>query len=251
MTKADVIKAMQSITQIQFAQIGPGMVNNDTDDFATAITSAIERFGRDKPNTKYVHYTLPATAFRWQIAGSGSIAAFASWIAGYSYPLGVWLPYLATNQGAAPMDPNLYRVLEEPNGVVYLELLAGTGSAGQVLRVAFAVPHTIDDVSSTIPAPNEVAFKTLASAYLMRIASRKAAQNTGTTGLPNDIVDRRTQSGDLNARAKDLFAEYAELMGLSTGGSGESGSTSKGAHAFKDLDSGLWRGGLWHPATQR
>lgn len=87
----------------------------------------------------------------------------------------------------------------------------------------------------------------LVGSQILLMAAIKAVQNTGNTGLPNDVVDRRSQSDIFNSRAKSLREQYNLLVGKAAT------ADMRPASAIKDLDvdgsSGL--GLLWHSRRNR
>jgi hypothetical protein len=147
------------------------------------------------------------------------------------------------------VDENTYRILREPAHVV-LELLADTAAVGEILRLEFTKPHTIGDTpaATTIQAADLDAFETLAASVILEGAAIRYAQNTGSSNLPGDLVDRRTQSDVMSSRAKSLRNLYYQMVGISTGTNGAGSAGVAPASAIKDLDVGTsHRGGLlWH-----
>lgn len=101
--------------------------------------------------------------------------------------------------------------------------------------------------ANTPPEGHAEALAALAGSMMLQMAANKAVQNTGNTGLPNDVVDRRSQSDQFSSRAKTLRDQYNILVGKS------SGDTLKGASAVKDLDVGASSGlgFLWHQRRNR
>lgn len=100
---------------------------------------------------------------------------------------------------------------------------------------------------NTVLAGHEEALTVLAGAMILQIAANKAAQNTGNTGLPNDVVDRRSMSDILMSRAKSLREQYNILVG-------KAGKDDlKGASGVRDLDvqAGSGLGFLWHQTRNR
>ncbi len=83
--------------------------------------------------------------------------------------------------------------------------------------------NTVDDY-------DEVGMAMLSASIVLQLAAVKAVQNTGNTGLPNDVVDRRTQSDMFRSRSKELRSMYSEVMGY-----GEADNV-KPASAVKDMD---------------
>lgn len=91
--------------------------------------------------------------------------------------------------------------------------------------------------SNTVKDGDEDALAILAGSIILELAAVKAAQNTGNTGLPNDVVDRRTQSDIFRSRSKELREMYNTLVGKGPK------SDVTPASGFKDLDvSPSWGG---------
>lgn len=177
-----------------------------------------------------------------------------SWLQGASSIDTLWFPYSDTVQGDEPNDPNTYRTRLIPGGITILEFMGDRPAVAQVIRLEFTKPHVIDEDESdrsTILAGDKDALVTISAAMILQVAANKAAQNTGNTGLPNDVVDRRTQSDVMRSRSKELMALYATLVGR--GGS----DNLKAASGFKDLDVepsyrfGGLGGFMWHPNRGR
>lgn len=96
--------------------------------------------------------------------------------------------------------------------------------------------------TNTVDEDDEEALNALAASLILQMAANKMAQNTGNTNLPNDLVDRRTQSDIFRSRARDMRELFNTLMGVGKGV--EVGPAS----GFKDLDSEMSDGRqlLWH-----
>lgn len=101
--------------------------------------------------------------------------------------------------------------------------------------------------SNTVRDGDEDLLAMLAGSLMLQMAAIKAAQNTGNTGLPNDIVDRRTQSDVYQARSKSLRAIYDAAIGK-----GKDADVAP-ASAIRELDvfSGTRLGFLWHGTLGR
>lgn len=224
-----------------------------TDDaYQGVIRQALGVFDVDVPNVRRVHHTVTVAGFRIVLAGTGALAGLTgldAWVVGKSSLIAVWHPYDTTAQGRAPVDENTYRVVEEPGPLTVLEFLELSPSSG-VLRLEFERPHVVHAVapaSTSIPAAHAEAFYTLAGSIILDQAAVRAAQNTGTSAIPSDTVERRTQGGEYRARAKDLRERYKAMVGVTTG------ADLRAAHAFADIDVGMshpW-GALWHPRSGR
>jgi hypothetical protein len=92
------------------------------------------------------------------------------------------------------------------------------------------------------------AFAVLAAAYILEMAAVKAVQNTGNTGLPNDVVDRRNQSDIFKSRSAEYLKIYKSMIGTLAGENGPGA-----ASAWADLDVTLFNGfgSLWHGTGNR
>lgn len=220
-----------------------------TADYDQALAVALRQFNADVPNLRVVHYTVAASAFRFVLAGAGAIlSGLDAWKKGRSSMRAVWHPYLTTAQQQTPLDPNDWRVVEEPS-LTILELLELTPSSG-VLRLEFTTPHVVhvtDTAQTSVLEADVEALELLTAYHVLEMAARRAVQNTGNTGIPTDIVDRRSQSSEYHARAAELLKTYRSIVGQV--------DDVGGASATRDLDvrpSFVGYGGfLWKPRGTR
>lgn len=178
-----------------------------------------------------------------------------AWIEGASSIALIWWPYDVTSQGDLPLDSNSYRTRLDPGPIEVLEFVSDRPATGQIIRLEYDKPHVVDDddpARSTIRRGDVNALITLTAAMILTMAANKAVQNTGTTGLPNDVVDRRSQSDQFRSRAKELLTFYGTLVGKIT-----DASDLKAQSGFLDLDVqpvtsyGGMGGYLWHPSRTR
>lgn len=263
MTRLDARKGAKRWAQVPIAGGVQIIIGDGDDPWNEAIDQAQVQFSRDRPNVRIVHATVATAAFRQVVSGTGSLAALTgldAWVPGGSYLRQVWHPYLTTTQAADPLDPNSYRMGMDPGGVVLVEFLESVPQSGDVIRLEFVNPHVVhedDATKTTVLAGDAQAFKVLVAYYILVMAAARAAQNTGNSGLPTDIVDRRSQSDIFKSRATDLWNIYAAAVGIqstATSVGGQGGGTSIGAASgFKDLDvsSSMPAGFLWHRSRQR
>lgn len=98
--------------------------------------------------------------------------------------------------------------------------------------------------TNTIPDVHQNAITMLGASFILQMAATRAVQNMGSTGLPNDVVDRRSPADVMRSLAKELRASYDNIMGK-----GE----VRGTSAWLDMDIGTShrKGMLWHPTTRR
>jgi hypothetical protein len=227
---------------------------NASGDYDKCIDSAIQRFGVDRPRHWMMDYTVVASAFRFALFGTGTImptSGITAWVDGFSQIVNVWHPFRSATQGIIPIDPNSWRVVDDPGPKTILEFLEAVPVAGDVIRLEYTAPHVVDETtvtSTTVRAGDVEAFKILTAAIICEQAAIRYAQNTGNTNLQADTVDRRTQSDVMKSRAKNLWDRYKALMGV-----GSSDDGPGGASGFKDLDVGSSHGlGYpWHPPNRR
>lgn len=136
----------------------------------------------------------------------------------------------------------LYRTVAGDTGS---RLLVAQSDIGKPTSIGYVLVDNVADGSLGAAAPSsntaggantvfdadEEALTILAASLILQEAAVKAVQNTGNSGFPNDIVDRRTQSDIFRSRAKELREQYAALMGLGT-----ARSELAPASAVRDLD---------------
>lgn len=249
-TGANLRAAARRIAQDSASTSGVGvqLLLSDPADYDEAIANALVTFRNDRPNTRTLDVTLATAGFRFVLSGAGTImptSGVNAWVDGGSYLTDVWFPWDAAAQGSPELDRNVWRVVRTPTGEA-LELLANTAVIGQLMRLAYTTPHVLSEAvaaDSSIRAADQRAIITLAASFILQFAAIKAVQNTGNTGLPNDVVDRRSQSDIFRSRSKELRELYANLVGRGDDDdlSGASGSIELDAYTS-------YRGPfLWHP----
>lgn len=218
-------------------------------DYDRLLDQALRVFDGDVPNNRVVHYTVAAAAFRFVLYGAGAIlTGLDAWVDQCSTLFAVWHPYSTTIQGQSPLDENDYRVVREPSLVV-LELLTITPSAG-VLRLEYQTPHSVavsDITLSTIPVGKVDALYTITAAMIAQAAAVRAAQNTGNTSIPSDVVDRRTQDQQYRDAARILMDRYKMIVGRRDAKDLGPASTS----IDLDVQSTHMYGYLWHSRGSR
>lgn len=100
--------------------------------------------------------------------------------------------------------------------------------------------------NNTIPDTDEAAFTLLAASMILQMAAINAVKNLGNTGLPNDIVDRRTPADLMRSLATDLAKRYAQLVGTT-----ESGIKAASGVIDFDLKPQHRHGYMWHGEARR
>lgn len=211
-------------------------------DYDQTITQALLIYDRDKPHVRVVDHTVTAEAWRFALTGDTPIAALTganAFLEGVSLLREVWAPYVVSRD-AAPLEREAWRIQQDPGGLV-LELLQDVLAAGDVLRLVFTTPHTLTATATTLPTAALDVLALLTASLVLQLAANRAVQNTGSTGLPNDIVDRRSQSDMFRSRAKELRDQYQQLVGT------RRGTGPVAASVYRDLDvaPGTALGFLW------
>lgn len=227
----------------------------------------------EAPNTVAAPTAAPTAVVG--TAGPGNVTAGAhsyvyTWVTAHgettpspaSTPLTVSAPgtegtVVVTVQQSADPGVTAVRVYRTIAGDTGSRLLVGEFAIGAPVNVGITVIDNVADGSLGAAAPStntaggtntvfdadEDALAVLAASLILQEAAVKSAQNTGNSGLPNDIVDRRTQSDIFRSRAKELRETYASMLGL-----GANRAELGPASAVRDLDMperyGLGR--LWH-----
>lgn len=195
---------------------------------------ALPTLDADRPNERIVHHTVTSSAFRFVLSGSGALAGLTgldAWVPGRSSVRRVWWPYDTATQGQSPLERDEWRVMKEPSLVV-LELLTYTPASG-VLRIEFVNPHVIDaddEADSSVLAGDVPALTVLVGAQILMLYAARAVQNTGSTGLTSDVVDRRSQASEARSVSKALMERYASMVGR------RPASESGPASAIGDMD---------------
>src|SRR5690606_38107210 len=108
------------------------------DDYTLAVTIALRQFSADVPNVRVVDATVATANFRQVLAGSGALAALTgadAWSPTQSELIRLWCPWDADVPGLEPIDPNTYRIVRAPGGLIVLELFSLTPTVGDVLRL--------------------------------------------------------------------------------------------------------------------
>lgn len=256
--RPDLTLRAQQLAQDPLANgAGPGLLTGPNT-YSLLVDSGLQLFAIDRPNERILDYTVLSSGFRLVLAGTGAIlTGVNAWDVDGSVLRELYLPWSATNQGAVPLDENTWRVLREPSATV-LELLGTSAGIGDVVRLVYTTPYVVHETDIALTSLTSADIQPVATliAYLIcRLASVRYAQNTGSSSLPNDIVDRRSQSDIMASRAKDLRAIYDALVGR---GGGESGSVASSgvppASAIRDLDVTMTSHGLgmlYHPSGAR
>jgi hypothetical protein len=250
----DLIIAGKAIAQDAGADSATGVkLLLNTTDYDQAVDQALAIFSKDRPNRRVKDYTVVTAGFRFNLSGGSSIlptSGLDAWVEGGSAMHQVWWPYVTTNQTLEALDENDWRLTDQPNSITAIEFLQNRPKVGDVIRLVYAVPHSLDasTAASSSPKPGDLkALKVLTASLILVLAANKLMQNTGNTGLPNDVVDRRTQADVARSLAKDLRALYGSLVGQ--GSSDQVGPAS----GFLDLDVEPIHGygSLWHPSRLR
>jgi hypothetical protein len=254
-TKTDLLTAAKAIAQDNGADNATGLkLLLAGGHYDQAVDQALGILSQDRPNVRVYDYTVAATGFRFALSGGSAIlptSGLNAWVEGASSVLQVWHPYDATEQTDEPTDANTWRLRNLPSGVTALEFLVDQPATGDVIRIEYTSPHVVDDSDSAASSPRAgdlKALKLLTAAMILKLAANKFMQNTGNSGLPSDVVDRRSQADVCRSLAKDLLSHYQVLVGKAA-----DPSQVGAASGFAELDVEPMHGWgtLWHPSARR
>jgi hypothetical protein len=246
MTQESALAAAKQLAQFPSSG-GVNPITADPADGLIAVRQAVDRISNDRPLEAVTDHTVAADGFRVVLAGTGAIlSGAAAWVEGKSAIVELYYPWDATAQDPPVADRNDYRIERGLSSSIVLAMRTVRLATGQVLRLVTSGPHAAD--CSTIPAGYAPAFEALVAHFLLTLAANKAAQNTGNTGFPTDVVDRRSQAGEYYLRAKQMLDIYRQGAGLAT-----EEAPAVAVSGFKDLDvdTGHPIGSLWHPKSRR
>lgn len=220
----------------QLAQDGGSLqlLLTDPGDYTEAVLQALRIFERDRPNIRVVDQAIATAGFRFVLFGAGVLSGLAGadvYVPGFTDIREVYAPWVVTTQNQDPLDRNDWRIVKDPGSKWILELTAMSLGVTDVMRLVFTGRHTVTDQATTVDDSDEDPLVMLVASVILELAAVKAVQNTGNTGLPNDIVDRRTQSDMFRSRSKELREMYATAIGY-----GGTVAEIKPASAVKDMD---------------
>jgi len=92
-------------------------------------------------------------------------------------------------------------------------LIEQTLTAGDLARVHFTVPHTLDGVADTIPAKHQEPVASWAAAVLLEQLATLFSGDTIST-INADSVDHQSKSRDYSARATKNRKRYFDELGI-------------------------------------
>jgi len=188
-----------------FQSIVEDLVRDDADHITktqrdTAITTAIERYSKDRPRPKVEDVLAP---------GGSLLNLPAAWQADFSeltsieYPVGQTPPLLIPN--------DQWAMYLSPVGET-IKLLYGL-QAGVTCRLQFSIRHVVDDNQDTIKLGDRELVCCLAAASLVDQLAALSAGNTDST-IKADAVAYKSASAEYAARAKALRKRYTDELGI-------------------------------------
>lgn len=228
----------------------PNTVANPTVAAVAALSDPVAAGNVDNGNHSWVYTWITAQGETIPSPATGVLAIADKTVNGQ---VAITIPYAGADQGV--IGAKVYR---SQAGDVTPRKLVGTfygpgGGGVFVDNVADASLGAQPPATNTAGGQNSVLdtdeepLAILTASMFLQMAAVKAAQNTGNSGLPNDVVDRRSQSDIFRSRAKEYRDMYAVLVGKGPA------SDIAPASGIRDLDveSGSGLGFLWHTASRR
>ena len=197
---------------------------------ADAIALAVVRYSADAPRRVVEDVVVDV---------DGNLPLPTAWLEGESelremeWPIG--------QKPRSIVSPSLLEVIVTPTGTVLA--LQGDIPTGSAVRITYSGAHVLDATQDTIPLRHRAAVASLAASTLCgQLAAHYANEGAPTIGA--DIVDHQGKTERWRARARDLLAQYTQIVGPAPAARNKSASVDV---AVERPDS-LGRQRIFHPA---
>lgn len=220
-TREDYLTRLETILQDDAEKLQP-------DDKYRLLSQAVLVFSKDRPQKKMKEET-----------GDGSKYDFSlptDWVDGFSFILGD-IEYPADlYQDPAYIEEGdwiFFKKLVATVSTVYLRIRTFIPASGHKLRYEYAIPHTFNEATCTIPDNDIESVVSLAAAFCFWALAAKFAQSTDST-IEADVIDYQRKSDLYATLAKEKMATYNSLMGLGEESKGNAAASA--GVAVKDLD---------------
>jgi hypothetical protein len=211
------------------------------------IKAALEQYSQDRP--RVLTGDLTGTGSRYYALNAvEGVGGLAGWDDDFSQVLRVEWNAEAVSAGNAPeyLEENDYEVYDDGTSK-YLYFSYGALSTGLKARVRYTARHAWGsgaDPTTTVPARDFYAVCKLAAALCCQSLAVRYGQTMDST-LGADVVNYQSKTNFYASRAKELRAQYREMLGLDT--------PPRASGAFVDWD---MRGGddtefISHPSRRR
>ncbi len=197
-----------------------------------AITLAVSRYSKDRPQTKVEDLTAP---------GGQTLDLPAAWESGFSglqsleYPVG--------NVPPSMIDTGAWGIYNAP-GTRQIMVQASL-PANETVRASFTIQHVLDDVTDTIDIVDREPVASYAAAVLCdQLASLYSGDSDST--IQADSVDHQSKAREFAFRAKTLRKRYYDELGIDP-----KRNVAAGAVVDLDLANSLGNDRLLHPGRRR
>jgi len=170
------------------------------------IAEAVKRYSHHRPLLK-VHEVQGNGEYDYDLPSDWS-PGFST-ITQVEYPAGQQVPSIIPKEAWT-----FVLKLVDSTQTWKLRFLTLSPSPGNLIRLIYTLPHTVDSESSTVFENDFDAVCNLAASYCCGALSRKYAQTSEPT-LGADVVNYSAKSSTYAARAKELFQSYLDQLGLS------------------------------------
>lgn len=216
----------------------PKLVRDDaarlvSGDFDDAITHAVRRYSKDRPQEKAEDLTPAAANYlplptAWEPDFSALRAL--------EYPIGAVPPtYIKQERYAFYRSP----------ATVQIQLLDAVAVAAANVRATFSIKHVVSAGADTIPVQDREPVACWAAAILCdQLASFYSGQTDST--IQADSVDHKSKSAEFAARARALRSRYLNELGIDS-----KRSTPAGAVVNLDFADSRGQDRLTHAARYR
>lgn len=178
----------------------------DEADYADLIEAALSRYSKDRPQLSYEDYAGDGAAYDFTLPAAWDRALTV--VASVEYPQGEREPsYLQRRD---------WTIYARGTSAEKLRLLRLTPVSGEIVRLTYTLPHTVDDSSATIPANDLKCLAWLAAAEGCHILARRYAQ-TSEPILGADSVNYTSKAAEYTRLGRELERKYQNHIGLKEG----------------------------------
>lgn len=194
------------------------------------ILEAVRQYSRDRPRKATADLTGDGTAQNFAVP--------AAWVPRFSTMLQIEYPVDLVPQEKMDLQDNV-EIVEAADGVESINLIQLTLGSGELARIQFTAPHTVDATTSTVPDNDFDAVCNLACGHFcMALAALYAEANDA--GIAADVVDHEEKARIFGERGNQFYRDYKTHL--------EVGDSSVGEIRHHDLDVSLRRGQdlIWH-----
>lgn len=173
-----------------------------------ALAAAVSEYERTFPLEVVVKVAgLGGSVFDYLIEDN-----FPDYVDGFSFFTQIVYPYVTTDANPRGLDADQYQPVRLDTGL-YLRFRNVRPTASEFFLVSHTGRHTLDDVTSTIPASDEQGLADLGASYCSLMLAQFYAQTTEGT-LQADSANRGGRVDFYKSLAREHRRSFEEKLGL-------------------------------------